>query len=98
VLQVQLMQQIEQELPYFNCSSTGTAAEDATAGSGASAAVAVQSAPELLATVVQRCKVARKGYKKLWGECRLRRSLFLLLPGVKCGCSTKYWVPSLQLC
>lgn len=62
------MRQIERELPFFNYSSTGSAAEDATAGSGGNAAAAVPPAPELLALFVQRCKAARKGYRKLWGE------------------------------
>jgi hypothetical protein len=68
-LQVSLMQQIERELPYFSCSSSGNAAEDATAGSGASAAAAVPPARELLSSFIERCKVTRKGHRKLWGEC-----------------------------
>jgi hypothetical protein len=63
------MQQIERELPYFSCSSSGSAVEDATAGSGASAAAAVPPASQLLTMFVERCKAARKEHRKLWGEC-----------------------------
>jgi hypothetical protein len=88
------MQQIERELPYFSCSSSGNAAEDATAGSGASAAAAVLAARELLSTFTEHCKVARKSTenRKLWGECGRLLWWFVYcfrLPGLLCCAVTQ---------
>jgi hypothetical protein len=84
------MQQIEHELPYFHCSSSGSAAEDATAGSGASPAAAVPPARELLSSFIERCKVARKNTenRKLWGECTWLVNRFVYCfrpPGLLCS-------------
>lgn len=64
------MQQLEQELPYLNCST-----EDACGGGGgcsaasSSVAGAVQPVAELLSSLVQHWKGVRVSRKRVWGEC-----------------------------